>query len=975
MVPIQPGSENFEIVFMAAKYIAQLNGEDEISKESLFDALNNFEIENDCFLAAMKGFGYEQNEPKIIVDRACLEVARKAEKISFIPEIMDFLDSSDCMAIEVEPLNQQDPSFIIVDESGKVIDEDDFFKLGPNKDFYYSPITLETPVGELKVNQKTIAVKIKELKASLVSRIYSQEEMINAVTNSLIGIGSSDESPVKAIFLFLGPPAVGKTETAKALKEYFPDYSFKEFNMGHYRNGRDSTMALLGSTQTYNNSAPGELTGYVKDNPKSILVFDEAEKSAVEVQDLFLDILSNGYTKDIYFDYNVSFRECIFIFTSNSGSELYNNDSFMRSLAANPEDAQEILLEQLYREKKTSDLGQTQNTFKPEFLSRLAQGEIILFNKLNFNAYTKIAAKVLDKKISNFKELYTKIEFDGINKDDLIKILIFDLMPRFDARTLKKKFASKLFKKLQEYLVNNNESTIKNKLTIKCVKITLDENAKRNLDKILSGKNEDILIKECFRKNESLDSETKLNLESDILVARISIGSEPKKLPKSQDFDGEMGSIIIDLPNIKFDQIAGHEEVKDKLCEISKLLLNKKELDKFNVSAPRGMLLYGPPGTGKTMLAKAFANEAKLPFIETTGTEMLNISTMIKIFKRAREYAPAIIFIDEIEVFGDRAKNSAFDYQINQFLTELNGFSDAVGIFVIAATNYPERLDAAITRSGRLDLAVEVGMLDPQARGYFIDKILKLPLQRGTNKAELREKLIKFSSLMSGADIEKVKREAIYETIKKGLDGISEEILLEQINTIKYGKKILNKNMEFELESTAYHEAGHAVISHILCPQVKIEQITVMPRGRTMGFVSYNNDEIRSNDSFEDIKNQTVINFAGRVAEKKFCGSKGINSGASNDLKQASDRLFWAITNLGMGELGYINIAGYCGADYINELAQKEVLKILGEQKNKCESLVDKHWNSIEKIAKILIEKEMIDKAEFLSVIKGDKVD
>ena len=148
-----------------------------------------------------------------------------------------------------------------------------------------------------------------------------------------------------------------------------------------------------------------------------------------------------------------------------------------------------------------------------------------------------------------------------------------------------------------------------------------------------------------------------------------------------------------------------------------------------------------------------------------------------------------------------------------------------------------------------------------------------------------------------------------------------------------------------------------------------------MPRGRTMGFVSYNNDEIRSNDSFEDIKNQTVINFAGRVAEKKFCGSKGINSGASNDLKQASDRLFWAITNLGMGELGYINIAGYCGADYINELAQKEVLKILGEQKNKCESLVDKHWNSIEKIAKILIEKEMIDEAEFLSVIKGDKVD
>ena len=902
-------------IFLVAKAIAILKQNKEISKTTFFEALNHFYIKNGKFLKLLKSQGYEPKEFEIEINRNKILQAKYSGEVNFTQEI-----------IAIKRL------------------------------FLKNSFDIEkTDIGTLKSNTKSLLAKIKDTKVKLKDRIFSQDMAIDAVMSKIAGVGSKNANSIRGIFFFLGPPATGKTELAKTLKDFFDGYRFKEFSMAHYKHEDDASFKLVGSTPVWNRAAEGELTKFVKENPRSIILFDEIEKAYINVQDIFLDILGSGFTRDQFSDEEIDFRECIFVFTSNVGSELYRNESFLKLLDENAKNAEDMILEKLSSEYNYRG----ENLFKPEFLSRISQGEIVLFNKLNYEAYEKIAKPILDDKIANFEKDYAKIKFNETAKKELIKILILNMLPSFDAREIKSKFSQKMFKRLQDFLIDRLD------LDIKEICISVEQELIKSIDKILENTTIDKFINDCFRKNQTIDLKHSIDVKDGILNL-IYKNAELKKLPKSSDFGGGVGSILVDLPDTCFEDIAGHNKVKARLKEITRLLLNKEELKKYGIHAPRGMLLYGPPGTGKTMLAKAFAHEADLPFIQTTGTEILDIETMQNVFKRAREYAPSIIFIDEIDVFGSREDGTRFDVQINQLLTEINGFSDGADIFIIAATNLPEKLDPAITRSGRIDLKVEVGMLDPEARGYFIDKILELPT---AGKID-REKLIKFSSFMSGADLSKVKREASYEVIKRGLDGISQEILLEQINTVKYGEKISSKSIQDELSATAYHEAGHAVISHLLRPEIKIEQITVMPRGKALGFVSYNQDEMQTSKSFEYIKNEVLICLAGRTAEKKISGEKGINSGASNDLERATNLLFWATKNLGMGKFGSLNLANQSKTGYIAELAEKEVLELMAELSKKCEALIEENWDKIDKIAKTLIEKEMIDESEFLEILK-----
>ena len=312
------------------------------------------------------------------------------------------------------------------------------------------------------------------------------------------------------------------------------------------------------------------------------------------------------------------------------------------------------------------------------------------------------------------------------------------------------------------------------------------------------------------------------------------------------------------------------------------------------------------------------------------------------------------------------------DTVINQFLTEINGFNDDEDIFIIAATNLEDKLDPAIVRSGRIDIHIHIGMLDKEARGYFIDKMLKNPTKGEINK----DKLVKFSVGMSGADLQKAYREASLDALRNGHNQISEELILEHINTVKYGDKLTGKTYAQIQAETAYHEAGHAVVSHILMPQVKIEQITVEPRGKAFGFVAFDREDNVKNLSFEDIKNQICISFAGRTAEIYFQKSEGIDTGAANDLKVATNLAYNAVKNYGMSDIGYINLESVetCGSK-LNEKIDEEVLKILNEQKSRCERLVNKNKDKIDALAKLLIDKEVIDEDEFLKQLKDTDQD
>ena len=807
------------------------------------------------------------------------------------------------------------------------------------------PLPIPTPT-------KLFLKQIKKLGQNLKSKIYGQDEAIKSVIDSFMAMSYAD-LPIKAIFLFLGPPATGKTYLAELIGE-FMEYPIKIFDMTRYQSDNQS-FGLTGSEKGYHEASDGDLTSFVKENPKSICVFDEIEKAHPNVQNVFLEIMARGKTNDQYTKESVNFSQCMFIFTSNLCSEIYTNDEFITKNQGDKHKLENMVIEALKREKSSAFTrgGGEAPVFKQEFISRLAQGEIVLFKKLPFSSFVKAGEISLKDAMRKFATEYSCV----IKINDLaslVKIYILSFLPNLDMRAVKTKLAKTILSMLNDLLLDN-ENIAKINLEIKQVAIdkfnsfiTDDETAN------------DKFLQERFKRNETIRISTKQELkdyEVTIFIEDISI----EKVPKSKDFSSEEGSIIVDFPDVKFSDIAGHKRAKERLSEVLTLLKNRKNLLQYDVKPPRGMLLFGPPGTGKTALAKAFANEADFPFIATTGTEILDLKFMKQIFKRAREYAPAIIFIDEIDAIGSR-DGSRYDMFINQFLTEINGFDDKEEIFIIAATNFIEKLDPAILRSGRIDIHIKIDALDAEARRYFIDKISKK-----TDKELDKDMLVKLSAGMSGADLEKAYNQSIYQALRENKE-ISSEILAEQINVVKYGEKLSDKGYGEIMKSTAYHEAGHAVISHILM-KTKIEQITVSPRGNALGFVAFNDEDRKANLTFDEIKNQICVVFAGRTAQIKFEGEAGLDEGASSDLAVATNLAYRAVAVYGMSELGYVNVSKH--ENMLKSKIDEKVLEILNEQKQRCEELVNLHFEKIEKVALALVDKEIIFEDEFLNMMKN----
>lgn len=921
-------------IFLAAKYIAIQKGKDTIEAEDIVEAVNSVEVTDTNFKKILASIGLKRSKNSTKIDEFAINVAMKNNTVKFSEEANKIKRA----------LEQNGYGFNTNISNLRKIDKSE-----PQEEAWH-------------INQGCFSL-INKIKKELEDKIYSQEQAIETILDKVVTFYyRKNTNSLKAIFFFLGPPATGKTYLAEILGEILTGYSTKIFNMSTYQ-GENQNFALTGLSAGYKNEREGDLTKFVKEHPKSICVFDEIEKAHPNVQNVFLDIMARGKTDDDFTKKTVDFSECIFIFTSNLGSELYSNKNFLNTMALEVNSAQNIILETISREKSTAySRGEAELIFKPEFLSRLAQGEIVLFNKLTFNALLRIARENFQTDMKNFEKAFDlKIEMPK-EEELLLKANLLTYLPFIDARRIKSKFSQKIFDDITDLLRSCQKD-------IKKIKFIIDNETIKSLKNIIKDdpKQNDELIMDCFRKNQTLKFLSKIEVADKTLFIKYH-NAYIAKLPKSVDYSDEVGSIVADIPSIKFDDIAGHEKAKKRLNEIAALLKNKEKIANFNVDAPKGILLYGPPGTGKTMLAKAFANEAELPFISTAGSELLDMDLMKKVFKRAREYAPSIIFIDEIDAIGKR-DGSRLDILINQFLTEINGFADSSDIFIIAATNLKEKLDSAILRSGRIDIHIHIGMLDKEARGYFIDKMLKNPTIGNINKS----KLIKFSVGMSGADLQKAYREASLEALRNGLEGISEELILEHINNVKYGDKLTGKTYTQIQAETAYHEAGHAIISHILMPHVKIEQITVEPRGKAFGFVAFDREEDVKNLSFDDIKNQICVSFAGRTAEIYFQKNEGIDTGATNDLKVATNLAYNAVKNYGMSNIGYINLESIDSfGSNLNDKIDNEVLEILKEQKIRCEQLIKENEDKINKLAKLLIEKEVIDEDEFLKQVKDD---
>ena len=856
-------------------------------------------------------------------------------------------------------------------------------------------ITIDTEFREIFSDTNLFGFdKAEMIKHKLLSKIFGQDKAIDIISNAFKDDLLLDPEKPKNTFFFLGPSGSGKTFLANQFTDIFTHYKCKVFDMAQY-SSPDAEGNLVGTHRMWGNAKVGELTSFVRKHSKSIIVFDEFDKANTSIQNALLTLLNDGYLDDacgwcedgkaFHKDklseescsedkstYRVYFNNTILIFTTNLGSQLYNDHRFMENFGENHTYSQQLLYDVLSQETKTqrstnnSSYTSTTPAILPHFLSRLMQGKLILFNKLKLNDFIKI----VDNNYLDFQEKLTKkyavdLKLTKIDKMYITYLLILQLAPNIDARNIN----TKAIKLLYTDILNKLEELHKDFSYIETISIKITSKVKKYFDQHFNEMiEEETIIRDFYRKNLVLKVDAKAKISDKNLIYTIS-EIKHHKINSIKDFQGE-DALVFEVPDITFNDIAGNTLIKNRLNEIVHYLKNPAMIEHFEIGVPRGLLLYGKPGTGKTMLARAFANEADLPIIQTTGSKLLNEGHLKNIYTKAKEYAPSIIFIDEIDAIGKRDGNTYKDIIINQFLTELNGFNDDPDqmVFTIAATNFKTKIDPAILRSGRIDLHIEIDTLDREAREFFIQKLLKKPTFGDIDT----KKLLFYTAGLTGADFEKVLRESSLEALRKDHKYITQEIIIEQINIVKYGNRSQEKSIGTILAETAYHEAGHAVISKSLMPHIAIEQITITPRERSLGFVSYNTEDNNANPSKKDLENRIAISFAGRLAQMKQFGEEGFDTGAVNDLKQATKYAYLIVAHYGMDDtLGYINIDGIPNLQYYKEnitdtnFVQSDielsVKKILKELEQKTKKLIDTNWNKIDTIAKLLIEQEVLE--------------
>lgn len=431
-----------------------------------------------------------------------------------------------------------------------------------------------------------------------------------------------------------------------------------------------------------------------------------------------------------------------------------------------------------------------------------------------------------------------------------------------------------------------------------------------------------------------------------------------------------------DTPKIKkskigFDDVVGHKQIKERLKGIIKIINNPQRLERFDTPVPKGLLIYGPVSVGKSMLARAFSKEAGLSYLEISGSKLFELAYIKEVYEIAAKNAPCVVILEDIDIKGI-VQGAITNVSFSDIAKVLESVSEMV--FTVATAESLDEVDPVLTASQKLDFLLEVTDLDKDARRFFVEKIMQKPHDP---KIDI-ERIVRYITGMSAMELERLGRMAALSVVEQDKELITEEILIEQINIIKYGHKIekqMVKTLEEELKMTAYHEASHAVLSVILLPHIKIEQVTISPRSKMLGFVSYNAEDQVSNITKEELFFDVCVLLAGRVSKVKKLGDGHMDSGAVNDLSQASLQVYAAITTIGMDkELGYINLDAVANLDayFLEQQIEKRFLHWIAEAQKFTQEVVDEHWEKIETLALKLIEKEIVESDELLSIV-GEK--
>lgn len=447
---------------------------------------------------------------------------------------------------------------------------------------------------------------------------------------------------------------------------------------------------------------------------------------------------------------------------------------------------------------------------------------------------------------------------------------------------------------------------------------------------------------------------------------------------------------------VTFKDVAGVKEAKEELVEIIDFLKNPAKFLALGAAIPKGVLLVGSPGTGKTLLAKAVAGEANVPFFHMSGSEFVEMfvgvgaSRVRDLFKKAKRAAPCIVFVDEIDAVG-RQRGSGLggshderEQTLNQILTEMDGFDTDTNVIVMAATNRPDVLDPALLRPGRFDRRVVIDNPDINDREAILKvHIRKKPMEDGVNLREVAERTPGFS----GADLANVLNEAALLAARRGKKKVGQAECLESIEKVMLGPERKSRVIsEKEKKTIAYHEAGHALVAHVLPNADPVHKVSIISRGRAGGYTLKVPSEERRLQSYSEFMDDIAVMMGGRVAESIVF--KEITTGASSDLQQATKLAQGIITQYGMSEkLGprtygereemvFLGREIHERRDYSEKTAQTidaEVMRIVDSAYKTAEKIITKFRVQLDRIAETLLTQETLERSEFEALLKDLK--
>lgn len=442
---------------------------------------------------------------------------------------------------------------------------------------------------------------------------------------------------------------------------------------------------------------------------------------------------------------------------------------------------------------------------------------------------------------------------------------------------------------------------------------------------------------------------------------------------------------------VTFDDVAGIDEAENELVEVVDFLKDPEKYTRLGGAAPKGVLLVGAPGTGKTLLAKAVAGEAGVPFFSMSAAEFVEMIVGVgaarvrDLFKQAREHAPAIIFIDELDSIG-RARgqiamggSSEQEQTLNQILTEMDGFSSREGIIVLAATNQPDVLDKALLRPGRFDRRVVVNLPDKNGRHAILGvHTRKVPLAKDVSLPELAAA----TPGLSGADLKNLVNEAALLAARRDQNDVRQKDFMDALEKIVLGPERPILLSDTDRERIAYHESGHAILGLVVPGADPVHRVTIVPRGQALGVTYQRPQTDRYNYPEAYLRAKIVGMLGGRVAEELVYGTK--TTGAENDIEQATNLARNMVTRWGMSdELGMVQLAprqnpylggavGFGGDKPFSEetarLVDLEVQRIINESHDEAMCLLRKHRKALDALVRALLERETLDEKEILEV-------